>query len=393
MTIDEVLTRAVDQILPSKASLKKLMGKKKIRLYLGIDPTATQLHLGHTVPLKKIQQFADLGHEVILLFGTGTVLVGDPSERDTGRKLITKQEIQKNIATWKNQIKSIIDFNKVKIKQNGDWLLKLKLKDIIKIASNISAIQLFKRDSFQKRLEKGDTVWYHETMYPLLQGYDSVHMNVDLEIGGTDQTFNMLVGRELQKKMNKKEKFVLTGKMIMGTDGKKMSKSSGNCIWLTDTPEDMFGKLMKVQDQLLPDYFEFFTDKPMEEINQLKKDLQSGQADPMQIKKQLALNITSQFHGKTKAQAAQVHFEKVFQDRELPTKVPSFPLTKLSKTINIIDLLEKTKLVSSRSEAKRLIEQAGVKLNQQKITQISAKLTLKPNDILQVGKRRFIKFK
>ena len=393
MTIDEVLTRAVDKVLPSKEDLKKLMEKKKIRLYLGIDPTATQLHLGHTVPLKKIQQFADLGHEVILLFGTGTVLVGDPSERSTGRKLINKQSINKNIATWKNQIKPIIDFNKVKIKQNGDWLLKLKLKDIIKLASNISAIQLFKRDSFQKRLEKGDTVWYHETMYPLLQGYDSVHLDVDLEIGGTDQTFNMLVGRELQQKINKKDKFVLTSKMIMGTDGKKMSKTSNNCIWLTDTPEDMFGKLMKVQDQLLPDYFEFFTDKPIEEINQLKDNLKANKADPMQEKKQLALNITSQFHGKTKAQAAQIHFEKVFQSRELPTKIPSFPLTKLSQTINIIDLLEKTKLVASRSAAKRLVEQDGVKLNQQKITQISAKLTLKPNDILQVGKRKFVRFK
>jgi len=393
MTIDEVLTRAVDKVLPSKEDLKKLMEKKKIRLYLGIDPTATQLHLGHTVPLKKIQQFADLGHEVILLFGTGTVLVGDPSERSTGRKLINKQSINKNIATWKNQIKPIIDFNKVKIKQNGDWLLKLKLKDIIKLASNISAIQLFKRDSFQKRLEKGDTVWYHETMYPLLQGYDSVHLDVDLEIGGTDQTFNMLVGRELQQKINKKDKFVLTSKMIMGTDGKKMSKTSNNCIWLTDTPEDMFGKLMKVQDQLLPDYFEFFTDKPIEEINQLKDNLKANKADPMQEKKQLALNITSQFHGKTKAKAAQTHFEAVFQGRELPTKIPSFPLTKLSQTINIIDLLEKTKLVASRSAAKRLVEQDGVKLNQQKITQISAKLTLKPNDILQVGKRKFVRFK
>jgi len=393
MTIDQVLTRAVEKVLPSKQGLKKLMEKKKIRLYLGVDPTATQLHLGHTVMIRKLQQFADLGHEVIFLFGTGTVLVGDPSERKTSRKLITETEVKLNMKTWKQQISPILDFKKVRTMKNGDWLTKLTLKDIIKIASNISAIQLFKRDSFQKRLQKGDTVWYHETMYPLLQGYDAVHMDVDLQIGGTDQEFNMLIGRELQKKMNNREKFVLTGKMIMGTDGKKMSKTSNNCIWLTDTPEDMFGKLMKVQDQLLPDYFEFFTDKPMEEINQLKQNLKANKADPLQQKKHLAFNITSQFHGKTKAQAAQAHFEKVFQNRGLPTKIPSFPLTKLPKTINIIDLLEKTKLVSSRSDAKRLVEQDGVKLNQQKITQISAKITLKPNDILQVGKRKFIKFK
>jgi len=393
MTIDEVLTRAVDKVLPSKEDLKKLMGKKKIRLYLGVDPTGTNLHLGHTVMIRKLQQFADLGHDVIFLFGTGTTLVGDPSERKKGRKLITYQEIKQNMKSWKDQISPILDFNKVRTLENGDWLTKLKLQDIIKIASNITAIQLFKRDSFQRRIKAGDTVWMHETLYPLLQGYDSVEMDVDLELGGTDQTFNMLVGRELQRKMNNREKFVLTGKMIMGTDGKKMSKTSNNCIWLTDTPEDMFGKLMTVNDELMPDYFEFFTDKPMEEINQLKQDLKANKADPMQQKKQLALNITSQFHGKNKAQAAQTHFEKVFQSRELPTKIPSFPLTKLPQTINIIDLLEKTQLVSSRSEAKRLIEQDGVKLNQQKITQISAKITLKPNDILQVGKRKFIKFK
>ncbi|MCG2692026.1 tyrosine--tRNA ligase, partial [Microgenomates group bacterium] len=222
MTIDEVLTRGVEQILPSKEGLKKLMQTKKIRLYLGIDPTAKGLHLGHTVPLRKLQQFADLGHEVILLFGTGTVLVGDPSGRDKGRKLITQKEIEENIKTWKKQVSPILNFKKIKLKQNGDWLLKLSLKELIQIASKISAIQLFKREMFQRRLKLGDTVWYHETLYPLLQGYDSVVMDVDLEIGGTDQTFNMLIGRELQQKINHKEKYVLAGKMIMGTDGQPM---------------------------------------------------------------------------------------------------------------------------------------------------------------------------
>jgi tyrosyl-tRNA synthetase len=193
--------------------------------------------------------------------------------------------------------------------------------------------------------------------------------------------------------MNNREKFVLTGKMIMGTDGKKMSKTSNNCVWLTDTPNDMFGKLMKVQDQLIPEYFEFFTDKPITEINQLKQGLKSGQADPMQAKKQLAFNITSQFHGQKKANLAQKHFETVFQSRGLPTKMPTLAISQFPKSINIVDLLEKTKLAPSRSQVKRLVEQGGVKLNQQKITQISAKITLKPNDILQVGKRRFIKFK
>ena len=216
LTIDEVLSRGVAKILPTKSALKRVMQRKKIRLYQGFDPTGSRLHLGHTIGLSKLMQFATLGHEVIFLFGTGTVLVGDPSQRDTARKLITQAEIDQNISNWKNQVKSIVDFSKVTIKQNGDWLTKLSLKDIVTIASNISAIQLFKRESFQRRLKRGDTVWYHETMYPLLQGYDSVAMDVDLEIGGTDQEFNMLIGRELLHKMKRKDKFVLTVPMIVG---------------------------------------------------------------------------------------------------------------------------------------------------------------------------------
>ena len=228
-------------------------------------------------------------------------------------------------------------------------------------------------------------------MYPLLQGYDSVVMDVDLEIGGTDQTFNMLIGRELQQKMNKREKFVLAGKMIMGTDGKKMSKTSNNCIWLTDKPNDMYGKLMRVQDQLLPSYFEFFTDKPIKEISQLKQALKSGKTNPMEEKKKLSLNITAQFHGQAKAQTAQKHFEQVFQSRGLPTKIPSFPIKKLPSKLTLIDLLEKTKLASSRSEAKRLIQQGGVKLNQKTSLNPQLSLTLKSNTTVSVGKRKVIK--
>src|SRR3989344_3917419 len=200
-SINEILTRGVAKVLPTTAGLQSLMSKKTLRLYQGFDPTGSRLHLGHTIGLRKLMQFANLGHEVIFLFGTGTVLVGDPSQRDTARKLITQSEIDQNILDWKKQVSPIVDFSKVTIKQNGDWLTKLTLKDIVHIASNISAIQLFKRESFQRRLKRGDTVWYHETMYTLLQGYDSVAMDVDLELGGTDQEFNMLIGRELQRKM------------------------------------------------------------------------------------------------------------------------------------------------------------------------------------------------
>lgn len=367
LSIDEVLTRGVEQILPSRDGLKKLMQSKKIKLYLGIDPTATQLHLGHTVMLRKLQQFADLGHEAIFLFGTGTTLAGDPSERNTGRKLISYQQVIDNMKSWKQQIAPIIDFTKVKIKKNGDWLTKLTLQDIIKIGSNISAIQLFKRESFTRRLKAGDTVWYHETMYPLLQGYDSVVMDVDLELGGHDQTFNMLIGRELQQKINHKEKYVLAGKMIMGTDGQPMSKTSGNCIWLTDTAEDMFGKLMSIRDELMPEYFEFFTDKTI------------PPGEPLSVKKQLALEITKQYHGLAKAQAAQTHFEQTFQKRE-PEFNESITL-KSNATTTIAPL------VGSNSEAKRLISQGGLDVNNQKITDPSFKL--KTGDKIKVGKKKF----
>ncbi len=285
--VDEILTRRVEKVMPSREDLEKLLVKNKIRVYLGIDPTAVRLHLGHTVPLRKLMDFANAGHEAIFLFGTGTVLVGDPSQRDTGRKLITEEEIEQNIQTWKDQVKPIVDFEKIKILKNGDWLTKLNLKDIINIASNISAVQLFKREMFQRRMERGDTVWYHETMYPLLQGYDSVVMDVDLEIGGTDQEFNMLVGRELQAKINNREKYVLTVPMISGLDGKQMSKTSDNCVWLSDSADDMFAKIMSVLDSQIVSYMELVTDVPMSRVNEVKKMLNENKIHPMEAKKKI----------------------------------------------------------------------------------------------------------
>jgi len=392
MDINTLLTRRVDKIYPSREDLEKvLLSGKKLRLYLGIDPTATRLHLGHTVQLRKLQEFADLGHEAILLFGTGTVLVGDPSERDTTRQLISDEEIQKNIATWKDQVKPIIDFNKIKIKYNGDWLTKLSLKELIFIGSKISAVQLFKRDNFTRRIANGDTVWYYETLYPLMQGYDSVAMDVDLEIGGTDQTFNMLIGRELQEKINHKNKFVLTNKMIVGTDGKNMSKSSGNCIWLTDSPKDMFGKLMTVSDKLITQYFEFFTDIPTDKIAEIQAKINNGD-NPMIYKKQLALAITKQFHGEQKAKISQEDFEATFQNKQLPADMATFSISKLSENpINPVDLLTQTSLCLSRSEAKRLLEQNGVRLNNETMKQFN-NATIKTGDVIQVGKLRWLKF-
>jgi len=381
--VEEVLTRGVEQVLPNKDGLKKLMQRKKIRLYLGVDPTAPKLHLGHTVTLRKLQEFADLGHEAILVIGTGTVLAGDPSLRLKARPLISEEEVKKNIQTWKKQAGRILNFSKVKIKYNGDWLLKLKLKDIIKIASQISAVKLFQREMFQRRIKIGQTVWTHETLYPLLQGYDSVFLNIDLEIGGTDQTFNMLIGRELMEKMKNKEKFVLTCPMILGIDGRPMSKTSGNCIWIEDSPNQMFGKVMSIPDDLIFDYFKLLTRVPLTEIEKIKK------TNPREAKVALAQEIVRIYRGKKAAQTAKKEFERVFKEKKLPSRIPAIKIKE--ERLNILELLVKTKLVSSKSEAKRLILQKGVKIdgkiegNWHRIVQI------KKGMIVQVGKRKFLK--
>ena len=369
---NEALTRGVAEILPSKKGLADLMSKKKIKVYLGIDPTGFRLHLGHSIPLRKLQQFVNLGHEVILLFGTGTVLVGDPSQRDTKRKVITQKEIEKNIKTWKKQAAPILDFEKIKIKQNGDWLLKLNLKDIINLASKISAIQLFKRDMFQKRLDKGDTVLYHETMYPLLQGYDSVVMDVDLEIGGTDQTFNMLIGRELQQKMNKKEKFVLTMPMITGLDGKQMSKTSGNCVWLTDSADEMFGKLMSISDNQIKPYAALLTDLPISKIT-----------NPLEAKKKLAWEIVKIYHSEKEADEAQDKFERTFQKRAPEYKTEIAAKSTLSGTI--------AEVAGSISQAKRLIKQGAVDVSGAAV--YDPNYEIKGGEKIKIGKKTFVKVK
>jgi tyrosyl-tRNA synthetase len=378
--IEDLLSRGVEKIYPDREALEKLLNQRKIRLYLGIDPTGNRLHLGHAILLRKLQKFAELGHEAILLIGTGTVLVGDPSQRSGAREQIDEGEIQKNIATWRKQAEKILDFSKVQIKQNGDWLLKLTMKDLISIASHISAVQLFKRDMFRERLTRGDTIWAHETLYPLLQGYDSVALDVDLEIGGTDQTFNMLVGRELMQKMRGKEKYVLTVPMILGTDGKPMSKTSGNCVWLDDEPSEMYGKLMSIPDEQVDSCLELVTDISQAELEGAKK------LAPLDKKRLLALTVVEMYHGGEKAQQVQKGFENVFSKGGVPEDIPAWKISK--QDTNLLEILVERGIVKSKSEARRLISQGGVTLNDRKLTE--PETTLKKG-ILKIGKRTFIR--
>ena len=389
--IEEILTKAVETIFPTKEALKNKLKEKKIRLYLGVDPTSPRLHLGHTVPLRKLKEFQELGHEAILLFGTFTAQIGDPSDREEARKPLTLKQVRENMATYKRQASKIIDFSKVRIKYNGDWLSKLNLEDVIKLASNFTVSRLLERNMFQKRLKEGKEVWVSEFLYPLLQGYDSVAMNVDLEIGGTDQTFNVLVGRKLQEIYNKKEKFVLTTPMLIGLDGRKMSKTYNNTVNLTDSPIEMYGKIMSLKDGLIIHYFQLVTGLSLEEIKKIEEDLKKKKINPRDAKARLAREITILFHSKREALFAEKEFNKVFRDGGAPTEVPELRIKK--KNISILDLLIETKMVYSRSEAKRLILQKGVKINNIVQDDWKKELKLKKGEVVQVGKRKFVRLK
>ena len=387
--IEEVLIKGVERILPSKEELKNLMMKRKIRLYLGIDPTSPQLHLGHAIALRKLKDFQDLGHEVILLFGTFTARIGDPSGRDKKRKPLTPSQIEKNMKTYKDQSSKILDFSRVKIKGNADWLEKLNFNDLVKIASQFTISRLLERDMFQERIRAGGEVWLNELMYPLMQGYDSVAMDVDLEIGSSDQLFNALVGRKLQKIFRNKEKFILITPMLLGLDGRKMSKTYGNTVNLTDPPSEMYGKLMSLKDELILLYFQLCTNLPLKEIKEIERKLSKKEINPIEAKSRLAKEIVTIYHGGKKAEEAEKEFNRVFRERKLPLKIPVVQIKE--KKLNILELLTKTKLISSKSEAKRLILQKAVKINGVLKENWQEIIEIKKEMVIKVGKRRFKK--
>jgi len=389
MNSDELLTRAVEKVIPEDLAEKKLKSGKPIRIYLGIDPTGSKLHIGHTVPLRKLQAFAEAGHEVIFLVGSFTAMIGDPSGRDEMRQALTKKDVENNFKTYKGQASKVLDFKKIKVTYNHEWLEKLTPQDFLKLASFFTKQQLEQRDMFVKREEEGKPVYVNELMYPLLQGYDSSHMDVDAELGATDQEFNMLAGRTMNKALGKREKFVLTVKILLGTDGRKMSKTYDNCIYIEDEPNDMFGKVMSVNDELMGDYFECCTDVPMDEVKKIIK------GDPREAKVRLAKEIVTLYHGEKAAESASEAFDKVFKDKEVPDDMPE---VKVKKGTKVIDVITENKLVSSKSEARRVIEQGGVKLNDEAIDSIEAEVGegLAPEDmakgvVLKVGKRKFLK--
>lgn len=386
-----ILNRGVQEVLPSAEKLSQLMQERRIRVYLGIDPTGFQLTLGHAVVLKKLQQFVNAGHEVILLIGNGTVRIGDPTGKDKTRPELTDEQIMANFETWKEQAQAILDFDRIKVVKNGDWLDELSMPQIIKLMANFTVQQMLERDMFQERLANEKPIHLHELIYPMLQGYDSVVMDVDLEIGGNDQLFNMMVGRQLQQDLNGHDKYVLTTPLLVGSDGRKMGKSLNNFIALQNTPENMFGELMSISDDIMEQYFELLTEIPRDEIDAYLRDIESGKVNPIDVKKILAHYIVQWLYSKDEADQAQAHFEKTVQAGEMPEDMPEIKLEET--TVNLLDLVMTTGVVSSRSKGRRLIEQGGVQLNEQKQTDPYADIKVNTDDVLRAGKRNYFVLK
>ncbi|HUT22353.1 MAG TPA: tyrosine--tRNA ligase [Candidatus Bipolaricaulota bacterium] len=388
--IEELLFRGVENIYPSREFLEeKLKSGENLTIYLGIDPTGPNLHLGHAIPLLKLRQFQRLGHQVVMLIGDFTGMIGDPTDKTAARVRLTRQQVLENCKNYKKQASKILDFtgkNKVEVKYNSKWLAKMLFGDVLELAAYFTVQRLLERDMFEKRMKEGKPIHLHEFLYPLMQGYDSVVMNVDGEVGGNDQTFNMLAGRTLMKQLKDKEKFVITMKLLADPTGKKMGKTEGNMVTLSDSPEEMFGKVMSWSDEMIVDGFALITRAPVEEAKEMELRLKSGE-NPRNFKLRLAKEVVRTFIGTEEADAAEENFVKVFSNKEKPTDIEE----KAVSSYNIIDALVETSLVPSRSEAKRAIDQKGVKVNDQIVENYD--YTLKAGDLIQKGKRFFVKIK
>jgi len=391
--IEELLTRGVVNIIPNIGDLKKLLASgKKLNVYLGIDPTATKIHLGHAVLLRKLNEFAKLGHNVTFLIGDFTALVGDTSDKESERPILTSEEIEENFKTYRKQAEKILDFSKVKIRKNSEWLSKLTYAEVFNLKQQFSLNDFISRELIKKRLSEGKTIRLDETEYPIMQGYDSYFLDTDLQIGGTDQTFNMQAGRTLQKKLRNKESFVLATEFLMGTDGRKMSKSWGNAIWLDDNPNDMFAKVMAIGDDLIIQYFTLGTNISLNEIAGMKTRFL--EFNRFYLKQKLAYTVISELYDSENAKKAQENFEKVVQKKGMPTGIPSFLLPKtFISGASISRLLTASGITTSMSESKRVIEQGGTAIDSKIITNPSEQIVPKDGSIIRVGKRKFVKIK
>lgn len=387
-SIDQIISelkRGVEDVYSEADLVEKLKENRPLRIKLGADPTAPDIHLGHTVVLNKLRQFQNFGHEVIFLIGDFTATVGDPSGKNATRPPLSREDVLRNAETYKEQIFKILDPQKTKIVFNSDWLGELGTVGMIRLASNYTVARMLERDDFKKRFSNQQPIAIHEFIYPLLQGHDSVHLKADVELGGTDQTFNLLIGRELQKADGQKPQVAMTLPLLVGLDGeKKMSKSLGNYIGVTEAPSEMFGKIMSISDELMWDWYNLLSFRPLTEIAQLKSDVANGK-NPRDVKILLAKEIIARFHDEASADAAEQEFINRFQKGAIPDEMPEFTF---EGEMGLASLLKKAGLVPSTSEAIRAAQQGGVKIDGEKVEDVK-QTAQKGTFVYQVGKRKF----
>jgi len=387
--IDELLTRGVDEVIQLDSLKKKLLSGKRLRIKLGIDPTSPDLHLGRAVPLLKLRDFQDLGHQIVLIIGDGTGVVGDTSDKESERPMLSKDDVEKNLTTYFEQAGAVLNMDKVEKRRNSEWLHKLTYVEIGEHANQFSVADFTARDNIKKRLDAGKRVSLRETLYPLMQGYDSVAVKADVELGGTDQRFNLLAGRTLQEHFGQERQDIIMTPLINGTDGRKMSSSWGNTIKLTESPTDMYAKVMRTNDEMMPTYFTNLTRLPMREVSSIITGLKNNTVNPRDTKMKLAHEIVSLFHDTPSADAAQNDFVSTIQKGDTPEEVQSVT-TETGEVL--VDVLVREKIVASKTDFRRLVEAGAVtnKTNDEKVTNADAAAS---PGVYKVGKHRFIEIK
>lgn len=394
-----IIQSGAAQIVPEAALLEKLKRGKPLNIKLGVDPTAPDIHLGHAVPLRKLRAFQDLGHQVTLIIGDGTALIGDPSGRNTTRPQLTRDQIKENAQTYVDQAFKILDPEKTTLRYNSEWILSLGMEDLLKIASNFTVARILERDDFHNRYTSNQSISLHEFLYPIMQAYDSVVIKADVELGGTDQLFNLLAGRELMEKMGMEPQVCLTLPLLEGTDGvKKMSKSYGNYIGLTDDPSDMFGKVMSIPDDLMVKYYRLASTLPVAQIDAIEGGLANDELHPNRVKRDLAKNIVAAYYDQAAAEEAEVAFDRLFKQHDIPEDIPEFSadLTPNEEgLVYVAKLISDAGLTNSTGDARRMIDQGGVKINGEALAPKSYNVApeLLSDAVIQVGKRKFVRLK
>ncbi len=391
----DLIKRGASEIIPENELIKKLeksfKENKPLNIKLGCDPSRPDLHIGHSVVLRKLAQFQSLGHRAILIVGDFTGMIGDPSGRNATRPALSLKETRINGESYFEQASKILDKQKTKIVYNSEWLSKMSFEDVIKLASKYTVARMIERDDFTKRFKAGEPISIHEFLYPLAQAMDSVAINSDVELGGTDQKFNLLVGRDIQREQGQEPQVILTMPLLVGTDGvEKMSKSYDNYIGISDSPKEMFGRTLSIPDNLIYIYFELASDVSSSELEEIKKQLEDKNVNPRDIKRRLAKTFIKMYHNAEDAQKAEEEFDQIFVKKEVPGNIPELKIDTTDR-INILDLILKANFAPTKSEAKRLVIQGGVSIDGEKIEKFDAVISLKNNMVLKVGKRKFIK--